>query len=968
MISRRPTALALGVLSLWIGATACAPPLAPPKFDPGLRWRTLTTEHFRIAFHQGEEAQARDAAVAAEEAHARLTSFFDWRPEAKTWIVLVDVADEPFGAATPFPVNTIIIDPTSPAAVGGLPHPVRYQNWLRLVILHEYVHILHLDRVASVPQTFRRIFGRVIFPNLWQPTWMIEGLATYLETEEGRSDRGNGAFTEMLLRAAVLEGRLNPIDQANRLDMWPDGLIPYLYGAEFHAFIAKKYGKEKIAELAKQYSAQLIPFMVESNAYTVLMDSLSRLWGEWELALRDRFTRQRAELEKQGLTPTRVLIPGHDWLLGPRVSPDGRMVAYSRFDPHGFPAIRLYDLETGKDRPLARRHSGGTVSWSPDGRSIVFAQLEVRRNFSFFSDLYRHDLARRRTRRLTRGARALDPDWSPDGRTIAFIQNRAGVTNLALLDLGTRAITALTAQTDTSIQFSAPRWSPDGKRIAFGIWKDGKQDIALFDTEERSIRNLTDDAATDLSPSWTRDGDEIVFSSDRSGIFNLYAYRLSDGSIRRLTNVLYGAFSPDPLAKGGPVFAGYDNRGLRLEQLAAASSAGAGAPAPPVPGIARDAGRSDPPAPAVVPPSEPYRPLRELRPRFWIPFPLPWLVTTDELGLQVGAQTGAHDPLGRHTYLGIALYGFQTRRAAYALDYYYDRFLPTLHFGIGDLATPHDELVADPLGPVTYWERRRALEADIVVPFQHFTWGQALRVGYVHRRLDRLLPETSVPIVPLPFQGSIAGARLTWILSNAKEYPFSTGNEEGRTLTLTHERDLASLGSDLELTRWIADWREYFPVPAWTHHTVALRAAGGVSHGDPFPQGVFELGGPGLLEALLLEPEETVLPLRGYPSRSQRGQRAMIGSVEYRAPIQNVEHGFELRPFFLKRVHAGVFLDGGAAWDSGVDPRALYGIGAELKADLDLFYHFPSRMRLGIAHGLSAGGENQVYLAFGNAF
>ncbi|MDC4225300.1 MAG: hypothetical protein MPW15_13950 [Candidatus Manganitrophus sp.] len=163
--------------------SGCVPlPLIPPKFDPALRWKTVETPHFSIHFHQGEEAVAAEAARHAEEAHPRLTQRLHWTPSGKTQLVLIDHADRVQGEATPFPYNTIYINPYPPAA--GILTPIRYENWLRAIIFHEYTHIVQLDQAHRLPKVFRYIFGRAILPNVWQPLWLLEGLATFEESEK----------------------------------------------------------------------------------------------------------------------------------------------------------------------------------------------------------------------------------------------------------------------------------------------------------------------------------------------------------------------------------------------------------------------------------------------------------------------------------------------------------------------------------------------------------------------------------------------------------------------------------------------------------------------------------------------------------------------------------------------------------------------------------------------------------------
>jgi Tol biopolymer transport system component len=952
----------LRLVSLFVLLSGCIPlPLAPPKFDPSLKWKTLETPHFSIHFHQGEEAVAAEAARHAEEAHTRLTQRLHWTPSGKTQMVLIDHADRVQGEATPFPYNTITINPYPPAA--GILTPIRYENWLRAILFHEYTHIIQLDQAHGLPKVFRYFFGRVVLPNVWQPLWLLEGLATFEESEAGTTDRSDGTFSEMLLRTAILEDRFKSIDQAHLPDSWPAGMTPYYYGAAFHRFLNERYGAEKIAEWSNRYSARLIPFFIESNAENVLGRRLGPLWWEWKDSLREKYRRDAARLREEGITPTHTLSRSDFWKLAPVPSPDGKKIAYTEINRREYPRIKFLSVEgeSGIEEPLEnesiKRNSDAGLSWSPDGKSILFSQMEVVGNFSTYSDLYRFDLEERKLRRLTRGLRAKDPDFSPDGQRIVFVRQDVDRSVLSIWEEG-KSRPLLSGEREQF--FATPRWSPDGRRIVLSVWRGGNQDIALYDLDANRLERLMEDAALDLTPVWSPDGEVLLFVSDREGIFDLYAYPLSDRQFYRITRLLGGAFTPfvSPDSKS-ILFSSYHADGFAMAAIpydrSTWKAVSIGAPS----GRSETASREDATPLEAAGPVHSYFEPATLLPRFWVP-----LFGADEEGLTVGALTGGVDPLGKDRYLVNLSYGSQSDRLSYQIDYWNDHFSPTLHFQWLDRADPHGDLLVDPDGDEkTYWERNRRFRVETIFPFLAFRRQSYLSVGYQREGLTSLT-DLGASLV-IPEEGVLSGLRLSWIYNSAHEYGFSVSPEEGRRLFLTQEIFRRRFGGDFNRHRTIGGWREYYNLP-WPNQVLAAQLSGGLARGDLLVQRSFQLGG---LTAPFADFQEEPFLLRGYPAREFRGERAFSLSAEYRFPLRNVERGWGTLPFFIRRLHATFFGDLGDAWNEGEGgPSLKSGIGGSLGTDLYLGYYLPVRLQGGVARGLSDEGMTVVFLTLGNAF
>ncbi len=157
----------------------------------------------------------------------------------------------------------------------------------------------------------------------------------------------------------------------------------------------------------------------------------------------------------------------------------------------------------------------GSLSWSPDGRSLVY---------SMQGSLWRQELESGVARQLTAGpGYDYQPDWSPDGRRIVFVRYLNDAMELQLLDLESGSITPLTAQGDVNVD---PRWSPVGSRIAFVSTRDtGRFHVFVGDVVEDTLianplleeressvpRYYYSSYDHELSPAWSPDGTELLY-------------------------------------------------------------------------------------------------------------------------------------------------------------------------------------------------------------------------------------------------------------------------------------------------------------------------------------------------------------------------------------------------------------------------------------------------------------------------
>jgi TolB protein len=160
-------------------------------------------------------------------------------------------------------------------------------------------------------------------------------------------------------------------------------------------------------------------------------------------------------------------------------------------------------------------------AWSPNGRLLAFSRFRSVGEHN--ADVYVLDVARRRLRRIT-GQLAVfnsDPAWSPDGKQIAVAYSWHG-GGLAILSPSGRLVRTLL---DGSSYFGSPTWSPDGRTLAYDT-SDGGGTTSVY---RIPVAGGTPElvATNAWAPSWSRlgrlafvrrqDGDLQVVTSNPDG-------------------------------------------------------------------------------------------------------------------------------------------------------------------------------------------------------------------------------------------------------------------------------------------------------------------------------------------------------------------------------------------------------------------------------------------------------------------
>ncbi len=193
----------------------------------------------------------------------------------------------------------------------------------------------------------------------------------------------------------------------------------------------------------------------------------------------------------------------------PSLSPDQKRVAVARYDFQAVSAfdIWLIDLERGAQMRFTTDPAGdGYPAWSPDGDRIAFVSIR-----NGFGNLYQKSSNGSGTEESLLASRELkrEPDWSPDGRFILYSQLNA-TTNEDLFLLPLSGERKPEPFLQTNFIEAHGRFSPNGRWVAYISNETGKFEVYVqsFPAKGDKIPISTEGGG---QPQWRADGRELYY-------------------------------------------------------------------------------------------------------------------------------------------------------------------------------------------------------------------------------------------------------------------------------------------------------------------------------------------------------------------------------------------------------------------------------------------------------------------------
>ena len=917
----------------------CTSAQSQEDFSQPWLWKTLESEHFYLHFKSEDEILAKHSLNIAEQALVQVADKFNWMPQSRVNLIISNQQDNPNGYATPIPFNYIVIFSPQPSDFNELND---YDEWLKILLIHELTHTVHLDKTAGAPKVFRHIFGRnpLFFPNMYQPTFFIEGLATYIETSWNRGiGRGQSSYFDMMMRTEVERGLLNLNEAQLVPDRWPLN-VAYLYGVYFYQFIDDVYGAEKVEEYVEIYSRQIIPYLLYKPARAISdEDGLTNLWARYQEWLIARFTPQINELKASQLSQS-TAITTTAYFNGKPIADKQGNIYYAKFDPYK-PSYLVKNTE-GKEEELTRVHSNMNMI-GVNEESLWYLQSSSCSHNSQTYDIYRYDFNKwfNKNTKISQCESIIQGRLLENSHLMVAIVEDNGRQQLITYNLKTAHRTVL-YHGDYNETLASPNLLADKSTIILSRkFNNEAWHISQYDIKDRQFSRLISHESTGYhTPNLDLANRYIYFTSDEQGLLEIYRAGFDGSNIQAITRTLTGTINPSVNPSDASlVFQQYDNLGWNVYSATATPIDAASISKLHRAGTGFEASWND--DEAIESEEYDYTAFNSIYPRSW------WFgaYNTGKVS-EVGIMVNGRDSLNFHNYdLGIS-WDFENDVAAGMFSYTFYN-----HFTLG--------------GGRSY----------------EFTEGSG---QYEDENIQKEVSDQALAY----FSGywSFDFAQLAWfaggILSNEKTYDIRTNKDNflyeddiltggvslnyigttqtiggisesfGRNIKLTIEhddRDVSLLNQPIINKHGAlatVDWREFINI--YHAHLFAFRAF--VGEGEDGIE-AFELGGQHSnmfqLQSPIYNREQS---LRGYSNNIPEltGRKARLGSAEYRFPLFTLHKGISSWPIGLHKMHGTIFYDTGAAGASN-DFTYYSSAGAEISAQLDLGYAFIADVSLGFA-------------------
>ncbi len=549
-------------------------------------WQTFETENFRVHFTPEYRQWALSSAREMEVVRQLIKDQQGRVLTEKVDTFIIDPYNAANGFAVPLSHKPYMALFTTPAQSDTVIS--NSTGWQQLLVLHEYVHLVHLAQKSRSNWRNNVASWYDIFDlsQMNGERWVSEGYATLLESRlTGRGRLFNNQI-EAIIQKFARQGAMpsyKELSVAN--DDFMSGSMAYLVGVRYLKWLEDNYGVDTLDAVWTRWSGvEQRDFEAAFNG--VFPDTAKNLYQRFVAEYTFEAMKHEVKLGQYSNADNRsaLWLDLSDYISGPSLSPQGDYLAIvetQRTDDGKTTKLNVYKTSENTKKAeeftkankevldadpqdivdkapsvfkrevaytLNQKNNSGINNprWL-DKDTIIYGAATLASVNSRHQDLFSWHLPTNTVKQLTKSANIRRFDISNDGQYIIAERNRFGYSQLVKVSLSPSSIGQVTEElTQKSLEhvYDFPRLRPtsDGKPsdsfayVSSSLNNKWQLKVRQLNGEQETIIPLPESYQFLSFPEWSKDGKALYFVAGLDSATRIYKYDFSNNNLSAITS------------------------------------------------------------------------------------------------------------------------------------------------------------------------------------------------------------------------------------------------------------------------------------------------------------------------------------------------------------------------------------------------------------------------------------------------
>lgn len=537
-------------------------------------WQTFETANFRVHYTPKYKQWALSSAREMEAVRSLIKEQQGRVLTEKVDAYIVDPFNKANGFAVPLSSKPYMALFATPPLSDSI--IANSTGWQQLLVLHEYVHLVHLAQKSrsTVRSTIANWYDIYDASQIKGERWVAEGYATLLESKLTGRGRLYNNHVEAILQQFARQGALPSYAQLSDInDDFMSGSMAYLIGVRYLQWLEEKYGEETLDAVWTRWSAvknrtfhqafsgvypdsakNLYQRFIAEYTFAAMTKEASFLANESTLWM--NFTgninapalspnknqlavvEAKSEGEKTEITLTIYSTAENTEKLEEFTQDKAKLLKEDPQDvadkaPEVFARKQIYSLNQTNNRGI------NNPRWLDDD-TIIFGSSSLAAKHEFHQDLFLWQLSTNTVKQLTHGANLRRFDIAADQQTIIAERSRYGHSQLVQFSLNDLSINKEITLNSTEHIYDFPRFKPDDSNtlayLVSTLNNKWSLQVKALNSQKSFSVPLPENYQYLSFPEWAKNGESIYYVAGLNGETKLYNYHFQSDTLTALTS------------------------------------------------------------------------------------------------------------------------------------------------------------------------------------------------------------------------------------------------------------------------------------------------------------------------------------------------------------------------------------------------------------------------------------------------